>query len=349
MDLWIRPRSESNYKFRFPPLGFTLVELLVVIAIIGILVAMILPAVAATRETARRTQCAQNLKQMGLALHGYHNLNAAFPNGYTADTESGADSQCWGWAVALLPFIERNALSDQLDPSRRSLNEAASNRNLLSQLRADISLFRCPSDIGGELSHPYRTLTSSTSAARPSSSPMFGIQARHIASENVRVQLRIAKSNYVGSLGSQRWKSEQSTWSREDFEGNGLFGRNSTVKISMVSDGTSNTFAIGERGYQNYAAVWAGVSSWQLSGFAHNQMVVGSAFFPINDRPREINIGSDGRGAANFSSYHPGGANFLFVDGSVHFLSEQIEFLENGRGVYKNLAQRDDGEPVGEY
>lgn len=125
-------------------------------------------------------------------------------------------------------------------------------------------------------------------------------------------------------------------------------GRNSSLNISQILDGTSNTLAVGERSFKNYAGVWAGINSWQRSGFTDNQMVLGTAFYPINDDPIQLNLGTDGAGSANFSSYHPKGANFLFSDGSVHFLSEEIEFASDGQGVYQYLAQRNDGESIGD-
>ena len=158
----------------------------------------------------------------------------------------------------------------------------------------------------------------------------------------------LAKSSYVGSLGNN-WNPEQSEWKDENFAGNGVLGRNSEVGNPMVTDGTSNTIAVGERSYRNYAAVWVGVNSWQRSGFADNQMVLGTAYYLINDDPVDANIGSDGRGAANFSSFHPGGANFLFVDGSVHFISEAVNTQPEQGSVFYKLAQRNDGGTIDEF
>ncbi|MEM9186244.1 MAG: DUF1559 domain-containing protein, partial [Planctomycetota bacterium] len=154
---------------------------------------------------------------------------------------------------------------------------------------------------------------------------------------------RLGRSNYVASIGVE-WKPRRVDWGAADFKGNGLFGRNSSVRHSQVADGASNTLAVGERSDRNYAAVWAGGNSWEGCGFSDNQMVLATAAYPINDPPLPENIDCDGRGAANFSSHHPNGANFVFADGSVHFLSEQIDAL-----AFERLARRDDGENVGDF
>lgn len=112
----------------------------------------------------------------------------------------------------------------------------------------------------------------------------------------------------------------------------------------MIFDGVSSTIAIGERSIQNYAAVWVGGNSWQGCGFADNQMVLGTTFYPINDPPLSLNLDCDGQGSANFSSYHEAGSHFLFADGSVHFLTEQID-----RDLLRKLADRDDGETVAHF
>lgn len=354
-----RPRQLSRR-------GQSLIELLVVIAIIGILVALILPAVSSAREAARRTQCANQLKQIGIGLHDYHDAFSSFPSGYVADTGSGRDGKCWGWGALLLPYIEQRPLADQLRTTRRSFDAVASDKASIQLLRSIVGLYRCPSDPGSGLSHRYRAITvpgnvGSLLTRLPNPSQLLGNNRNAMAhiiiwpdkpkddnAASAPVAVTIAKSNYVASFGS-RWKSQRKDWMNADFRGNGLFGRNTAVSISQITDGTSSTLAVGERSLKNYAAVWAGGNSWQGCGFADNQMVLGTAFYPINDAPVSRNIDCDATGSANFSSYHTGGANFLFADGSVHFLSEQIDFRPNGDGVFQNLAQRNDGDHVGEF
>ncbi|MEO1495634.1 MAG: DUF1559 domain-containing protein [Planctomycetota bacterium] len=340
--------------------GFTLVELLVVIAITGTLVGLLLPAVAAQRETARRTQCVSRLKQVGVGLHAYHAAYSSLPSGLVADVERGFDSKSWGWGALLLPFIEERQLSDQLEPNRRSFSEATWEVERAESLLANISAYRCPSDEEVYQAHYLRLmflpftvgqqLASGRGSAGPLSSSPGPAAPRHASppltppspdapwEEDYTVGVRMAKSNYAASIGSG-WKAQWEEWNATDFEGDGLFGRNSATRYSEITDGASKTIAIGERSYRNYAAVWAGSNSWQRCGFIDNQMVLGTAFYPINDPPIPINMGCNGQGSANFSSYHPGGANFLFGDGSVRFLSQQID-----TPAFHQMASRDDGE-----
>ncbi|MEC8555941.1 MAG: DUF1559 domain-containing protein [Planctomycetota bacterium] len=335
--------------------GFTLVEMLVVISIIGILVSLLLPAVSAAREAARRAQCSNNLKQLGLALQAYHAAFSQFPSGYIADVEGGIDGKSWGWGVFLLPFVEQTSLHDRLAPDWRSLDDVATDPHSAKFLLSSLSLFVCPSDTGDEFAHPYRSLFVSGESRNETIrneafyNPSDLIRAHLTRPPGVTgpvVGMRIAKSNYVGSHGSE-WKNLLAAWKDRDFHGNGLFGRNSAVNMAAIIDGSSNTIALGERSTRNYAAVWAGMNSWRDCGFTDNQMVLGTSFYPINDAPFPLNIDCDGRGSVNYSSYHTGGSNFVFADGSVHFLSQSIESQRNG--VFHRLAQRNDGEPVGDF
>ena len=294
------------------------------------------------------------MRQIGIGLHSYHDSNSEFPSGYEADVESDEDGTAWGRSVSLLPFIEQNVLFEKLNSSELSIDEVAASDEGLELIQEKVSLFLCPSDDGDGESHQFRFISVSTGstgfsnhvAGGGNGGSSGGPNGGGNGGSNSDPIGQLAKSNYVGSLGND-WKSVQREWEDSDFKGNGLFGRNSAIRIAMVTDGTSNTIAVGERSFRNYAAVWIGVNSWQLSGFADNQMVLGTAFYPINDEPVDSNIGSDGQGSANFSSFHPGSANFLFTDGAVHFVSDSVQ--PQPRGVYHNLAQRNDGEVVGEF
>ena len=334
--------------------------MLAVIATIGVLVALLLPAVTSQRETARKTQCASRLKQVGIGLHAHHEAHATLPSGLVADMESGFDSKSWAWGALLLPFIEEHALADQMDPARRSFDEVASDPERARYLRTAVSVYRCPSGAVEELSHRLRmifvplsvrdqlTWSSEPASPFPGSGPLlahafFPPTPNQPWEESVSVGVRIAKSNYVASIGS-RWAPQWDDWSDTDFRGDGLFGRNSEVRFSEITDGAGKTLAVGERSYRNYAAVWPGSNSWQQCGFLDNQMVLGTAAYPINDAPVPLNIGCDGQGSANFSSFHRGGANFLFADGAVRLLAEDIDTT-----AFQRMARRDDGENVGDF
>ncbi|MEM6690460.1 MAG: DUF1559 domain-containing protein [Planctomycetota bacterium] len=339
----VRERVFSQRHFQQ---GFTLIELIVSIAVVGILIGLMLPAVSEARQTARRMQCSSHLRQIGIGLHSYHNVHSSFPAGHLAHLERGRDGKSWGWGALLLPYIEKQALSQRLDTSRRSFDAIASDLANAHLIQTSIGIYRCPSDPGDDLSHAYRSIIVSGPAASSGSSSLTQEDSHraHIFTPpnggGAPMAIRVAKSNYVGSFGN-KWKTQRYSWDSEDFEGNGLFGRNSSVRFSDVFDGSSFTLAIGERSIRNYAAVWAGGNSWLGCGFGDNQMVIGTAFYPINDPPVSTNIDCNGRGSANFSSYHHGGANFLFADGSVHFIRQELDEV-----VFRNLSQRDDGKKI---
>ncbi|WP_166831337.1 DUF1559 domain-containing protein [Thalassoroseus pseudoceratinae] len=386
--------------------GMTLIELLVVLAVIGVLVTLLLPAIQNAREAARRTACRNNLKQIGIGLHLYHDACGTLPSGYVANLDDPSDEKGWGWSVLLLPYLEQTALHDALRPTEHSLTQVVSDPVKLAFLQTPLDLFVCPSDRSNVLAHEFRSIvipeTATTNQttlteAIPGRSlePLVTNVATHVTTTHpwpscpasififahlppppppnpdpepdpkpdpdpvptptpnpqpaptlpAGASFNVAKSNYVGVFGS-RWAEQRVDWSEASFAGNGLFGRNSSVKFAHILDGTSNTLAIGERNMRNYAATWPGVDSSQGCTAADNQTVLGTAFYPINDDPSLTNVDCDGTGSANFSSYHPGGSNFLMADGSVRFLSETIDFRRNATsdemGLFQKLADRSD-------
>lgn len=310
--------------------AFTLVELLVVIAIIGILIALLLPAVQAAREAARRSQCSNNLKQIGLALHNYHDTFQVFPPGYV-DEKPSLRQDGHGWIVNafLLPFAEQGSLYDQLD-TRHRMNLA--NATTLSLTRTIVSGYLCPSSTEQDVTQ----------------SPRINI---NVGGTNYR----IAVSNYLGIMGNQDIRC----WSTGV---NGMFYHNSRVKMRDVVDGTSNTFAFAERSAPaqptNWqGGVWAGTTIQQATGqdcfggtngFESLRAVLTltrAGWGLINSPPPTYTYGP--------SSLHPGGAQFLLVDGSVRFVSETIDAANPGptppMSIYQRLGAINDGLPVSEF
>ena len=210
--------------------GFTLIELLVVMAIISILAALLLPAVQKSRAAARRTQCSNNLRQIGLALHNYHESHNSFPSGSveaglrgTAPTEPA-----WAWSVAILPYLEASPLYRQLNPKQQKLAQVLANQPDLA--RKVLPVFVCPED----------------SASTLNSSRLFDT-------------LEVAQSNYVASAPNANvW--DLSNPGPFGFINRGLFTGDSHIRISEISDGITSTFLIGERRFaeEGHASVWAG-------------------------------------------------------------------------------------------
>ena len=287
--------SRYGYSRLVTRRGFTLVELLVVIAIIGILIALLLPAVQAAREAARRSSCSNQLKQVGLAMHNYHDTFQTFPPAFTRYVGDGNDG--WGWGVFIMPFLEQGPLYDQLNPGQQRIPSATS-QPLYSLCQTHVAAYRCPSDIGPPL-NSYRG--------------NFGT------------------SNYIGV-----WGAHQDGGHHTD-RGNGMLYYSSDVTMRHVLDGTSNVLMIGERAMNNSpwrGGVYAGVRVSLGAGW-------GSVMYAVwNSDAYRLN----GTGNWTFSSMHPGGVQFVLVDGSVRFVTETID-----ANTLKILAQRASGEPVSNW
>jgi len=278
--------------------GFTLVELLVVIAIVAILIALLLPAVQAAREAARRIQCTNNLKQLGLALHGYHDSLEAFPMGYSAlsrfidgatDTAPG-----WGWATMVLSQLEQGPLYSAVNFGLPV--EALQNSTVV---RSIVTTYLCPSDL--------------TTGPFP------------VADASGKLLAIAAPSSYAASVGGN--ETDTATGINNDGMGKGVFFRNSPIRLAQITDGTSQTIAVVERAWSKASGVWAGAitNGTIRRGAQNNCPATGALFYPaatlVLAHCHLINTNSDPDGGLDdCSSLHPGGANFLFADGSVHFL-----------------------------
>jgi prepilin-type N-terminal cleavage/methylation domain-containing protein/prepilin-type processing-associated H-X9-DG protein len=299
--------------------GFTLVELLVVIAIIGILVGLLLPAVQAAREAARRMQCSNNLKQIGLALHNYHDANNKFPQGFTR-------FHSWGWAVRILPYIEQRSLYEKLatDSGNWGPINNAVNPVLLATLQTKMPGYLCPSDAAPEL-NDKRTLGGR----------------------------QVSMGNYAGVNGSLLFFHLGAWYDAESSPGvyvggNGALFMDSKIGFRDITDGSSNTLLVGERDYKFHnGVVWQGTTNTN-GGYANRHFCISTAGFTDRGRDHKIN----GLDPNAFGSRHTGGAMFAYCDGSVHFLSQSISVWDgvevagqavNPWGVFDRLGARNDG------
>lgn len=337
--------------------GFTLIELLVVIAIIAILIALLLPAVQQAREAARRTQCKNNLKQLGLAMHNYHDVAKKFAPGFVdqltaatpaAGTAVAATTQDgnWGWGSYSLPYIDQAPLYNVLNVGNRMLLATALDTTNGGQrgLQTVLPAFRCASDVGPSLNPgPF--------AAGTPTAPEIGFQLQGVS---------MATSNYTGNNASRSLRNETGplTAAGNVQFANGIFWRNSDCSVRDVTDGTSNTVMIGERAYQLggikiYAAVVYGQrTSAQAVGTADfgTQMTMSCGLSLMNSTSSPTATPGDFR--RNYSSVHTGGAQFVLCDGSVRFISENVDnnvATASTDSTFERLLARDDGLPIGEF
>ncbi len=350
--------------------GFTLVELLVVIAIIGILISMLLPAIQQVREAARRVQCANNLRQIGLAALNYESANSHLPPGYlSTETRNGSvpngvfiDSQTWdagpgwGWASFLLPFMDGNVVASQLNFEAPIWDGA--HRELI---QTQFPVFLCPSSSGD--SEPFEVVDGSEAPYSPDGS----------------TGLRLGRSHYVASHGQESCWGEcgaapvntifTNIYDSETTDlavsgdirivSDGPFYRNSETRIAEVTDGTSNSIFFGEHSSALSDKTWVGV-------------VPGATVHPKFSSPENgedsaatlvlVHSGPSGgeKDMAGFPIIHPvnfptfhvgqmfsehsGGGNICFGDGSVHFFSDDISLI-----TFAELSSIGEGELPGEY
>lgn len=293
--------------------GFTLIELLVAIAVIGILVALLLPAVQSVREAARRMQCRSHIKQLVLALHGYHDTHSVFPINTSFTHDVGPLSQSRSWMQGVLPFIDQQNLSREIDPTL----SIQTNRPWAEYA---IPLYQCPSD--------------THSGVLPNRADMP--EAWELGVTNYKA---CAGSNWGVGIFVHSEPTGRFAGSRDGLnQGNGLIceGRHRPVLTRMrdVTDGQSQTFAVGE--------TVAGLTKW--AWWYSQNAVTGTCAIPLNYVKRDgVNVAlTDWPHNYGFMSRHVGGAHFGMVDGSVRFISESIDLTE-----YRALATIQGHEIVG--
>jgi prepilin-type N-terminal cleavage/methylation domain-containing protein/prepilin-type processing-associated H-X9-DG protein len=289
--------------------AFTLVELLVVIAIIGVLVALLLPAVQAAREAARRTQCTNNLRQIGIGFQNFHDVNGRFMPMVGANVNGS-----WGWGAALLPYLEQNSMFQAIgSPDVQSVDWLAAAKlvpnnptgPLEALLQTRLQVFTCRSD--------------------PVMNPLNDNYGNY------------GNSNYVVSQGviNEAFIGTSPNW---------VVNPPGNVRIANITDGTSNTFLAGERDRKlGIGALWSfrRGTGGTLGGAARerpNLPFLGSRGSACcgNDNVGSVAVCRRG----GFSSMHPGGLNYVFCDASVRFVNENLEADPAGATIVCDAAPR---------
>ena len=319
-----RPRCGQQITSFHPQVGFTLIELLVVITIIGILIALLLPAVQAAREAARRAQCVNNLKQIGLALHGHHEALGRFPQGVIYNPPSGVYTH--GWWIPVIPYLEQQNIYDKFDQKGRTdPNTAFSAVNITVITNLKLAVLICPS--------------SRLPVAVPWSA-----------------SLKLPQSDYVGISGSTKHPTA-ATWTHKGYSPDdivshgGVLPHDKSRTIAEIKDGTAYTMAVAEQsdwcvdaaGQENDCRSTCGSFHFGYFRDGNPRLCnVTTVRHPLNTKSSAA-AGVSGSGSWQLNnnplqSAHPGGVMAAFADGSAHFLSESTAF-----DVVCHLADIDDG------
>lgn len=319
-----------------------------VIAIIAILIALLLPAVQQAREAARRSQCKNNLKQLGLALHNYHDVFSTFPPGYindwglvrgTSGNYSG-DSQVtnraqWSWTAMILPQIDQAPTFNQLGVSNRRGVEALDDTNMTNILQTSLPAFRCPSDPAPDVNTDRDTQNTAGTTVNVATSNYVAVNTGH------RNGAGIGGSNDADALISSHVHTR------------GMFWGDSKVKMRDVLDGTSNQFMVGERSYRYRTG---GCNNRGKAALLYVVRATNQVKFPNrgdSDAMTTIgrginreaaNCSNDWRSGSRVSSQHEGGAQFTLADGSVRFVSENVDLT-----TARRLGLKSDGNTIGEF
>ncbi|WP_437188416.1 DUF1559 domain-containing protein [Planctomicrobium sp. SH668] len=327
--------------------GFTLIELLVVIAIIAVLIALLLPAVQQAREAARRSQCKNNLKQIGLAIHNYHDTHSCFPPGSTGYAAYEGPDKVPNWRLHIFPQLEQSAIFNRLDFTSEGrtfsgMNTSAPNVQLLSGFQ--VPVYNCPSSA----TDPYGVAVS--------------WNPDHNAAK-IQVPMYIGVAGAVIDSGAQFPAGRQVGFTNVygTFSNNGIFNWNKCARMRDCTDGTSNTLMVAEQSGKvgnidlraGYYGGYTGASFTGLvtttpalspGGFDGWGSGISTLMFAINSKTAPHGASEIYQPNLIWNSYHVGGIHTLLSDGSVRFISENLSM-----DTLRALASASDGMVVGEF
>ena len=329
--------------------GFTLIELLVVIAIIAVLVALLLPAVQQAREAARRSQCKNNLKQIGLALHNYHDTANCFPYAYMVNFNN-LDVNSWG--TMILPQLDQQSLYNLYNCSVPPINEAAAFgfpaaviKSNIAIISTKLTVFACPSTPNGiQIYQGVLPANSAGPGLPPINVTWSAAQADYCIPSGVRGTFaNLAYANFPGGAGGTR---------------DGVMNINRLNRISDVTDGSSNTFLIVERTGGSVIYLRGGIAAgapWNQFGPSNGggwgdflngeQWLEGSLFDgTLGPGGGPCGINCTNLAGGSWYSFHAGGCHFLMCDGSVRFVNQNINQF-----TLAGLITRQKGELIGEF
>lgn len=311
--------------------GFTLVELLVVVAIVAVVLAIMMPAIQAAREDARKVQCKDRLKQIGLALQNYHGIHSVFPYASSCSypIETRITNVKHAWTEFLLPYLNEAPLYHHINFSESV--DTGNNREVLEGVR--LPAYACPSNpftdsfktIDGAYFHEWVNLYGTSGGQQGLAYPL---SAGSILPDLIPPDCKDGEKSFCVSEPAERNGGARRWWNPHRVKNPGMYNRGVTsVRLKDVLDGSSQTIAAGERNAE--ACCLGGVFSWNAPVFFTGQK--------INSSTRTRNPVDYSRNCGS-SSHHDGGAHFLFVDGNVRFLNNQIDFR-----TYCYLGDKDDG------
>ncbi|RCS48333.1 DUF1559 domain-containing protein [Bremerella cremea] len=337
--------------------GFTLVELLVVIAIIGVLVALLLPAVQQAREAARRMSCSNNMKQLGLAVHNYHDTYGVFPNAsidqecgitrgnYQSAPFPGGGTSQWSWGTTLLPFIEMGNVYDSLQPGRKRLADQLDDPTALTVMQQRYAQFRCPSDTAPD-TNVNRTLKSRSGK-----------------------ETETSVSNYIAancSFDSSLFRGDVATnvdWPNGVFNyglyANGAMPSHGANRTAEITDGLSNSALLSERNWTISHPASSATLIPTNAGTLFGNNVSSSSYGLRNEMTQVVFGASYGVNDPIYGQYggvssnHPGGVMMTLCDGSVRFIPETIDLttgdLNFVNSTYEQLVAVNDGQVMRDF